>query len=84
MATCKDCIHYEVCRYMAQPDIVFNGCVKFKNKSDLTEIVRCKECKHWEAYEEDERYGECFMLCRNANGNDFCSYGEKKESEGEI
>lgn len=46
-------------------------------KSDIVEVVRCKDCKHWWlgdrcsylASYPDEPY---------MNADDFCSYGEKK------
>ena len=45
-------------------------------KEQATEIVRCKDCKHW-----DNIYnGYCYRL--NALGmkpDDFCSLGERKE-----
>lgn len=50
---------------------------KIKGKSDVVEVVRCKDCKHWWlgdrcsylASYPDEPY---------MNADDFCSYGEKK------
>lgn len=51
---------------------------------DLVEVVRCKDCKWWEA----RTYGGCIGKCENPlNGlvseylddEDFCSYGERKE-----
>ena len=42
-------------------------------------VVRCKDCKHFVAPQGvpccDNFYGLGFP---NANGNDFCSYGERK------
>ena len=42
---------------------------------EVQKLVRCKECKHWRGY------------CGHLNGlmnpeeDDFCSVGERKESE---
>lgn len=53
-----------------------NGIVA--QKTLVTELVRCKECK-W--YKQSEAF------CENGNGlwqagdDCFCSYGERKESE---
>ena len=52
--TCKDCIYYEdMCKeYLAEcvehgeADRFFNPCVKFKNKADFVEVVRCGQCKY--------------------------------------
>ena len=43
-------------------------------------IVRCKECKHWvQTYEYIRRCAE--MGGTPTKADDFCSYGERKESE---
>lgn len=42
-------------------------------KPDLVEVVRCKDCA--------KRYKQCFD--KVLNDNDFCSLGERKESEVE-
>lgn len=53
----------------------------------LVEVVRCRECRHSSLPSGfTQRYGEpgtlsChFGPCnrRNVNGNDFCSYGQRK------
>jgi hypothetical protein len=50
----------------------------------LTDIVRCKECKHWKDYEchcesasTDHEGGASYSLDRDAN--DYCSFGERSE-----
>lgn len=45
------------------------------------EIVRCKECKHYDGddYGEPTRY--CVWHGSPIMPDDFCSYGERKESE---
>ena len=49
---------------------------------DAVEVVRCKDCKHWEKDGSDDPEG----MCTNPDGldnyaycTDFCSYGERKE-----
>ena len=37
--------------------------------SDVVEVVRCKDCKHW-------RGGDCFRI-ELTKPSDFCSYGER-------
>ena len=43
---------------------------------DAVEVVRCKDCKHWDAdlYWCDKKWGRMF-------DNDYCSYGERKSNE---
>ena len=45
--------------------------------ADVVEVVRCRDCKHWE-HEEDVDF-----VCKRHYGyrlsTDFCSYGERKE-----
>ena len=40
---------------------------------DVVSIVRCHECKHWMKMD-----GKCFP---NADYNDFCSNGERKDND---
>lgn len=43
---------------------------------DAVEVVRCWECKH--------RYGipgQPNIVCSQMHGDDFCSYGERKEGD---
>ena len=58
--------------------------------ADVVEVVRCRECRHSSLPSGfTQRYGEpgtlsChFWPCnrRNVNGNDFCSYGQRKEAD---
>lgn len=81
--TCKDCIHVDVCEEWHNQEMQ-RACYYgeyFKNKADIVEVVRCKDCKY------------CFdaimggMWCEHpdnimplgSNPDDFCSYGERKE-----
>lgn len=96
MATCKDCVHCDVCDMPIITDGRKNAsnCKKFKNKADFVEVVRCGECKHFGC-----RYkgilGEDVGYCYNNENNgfpflyegrpcmratDFCSCGERKET----
>lgn len=40
-------------------------------------LVRCRECKWW----ADAEDYDCRIHSGAFGGNDFCSYGERKESE---
>lgn len=90
MATCKDCLHYEVCstfeslvlRILLCGEKADKRCGLFKAKSEYVKAVRCGECTKWDAHEGDE-YGTC------ANGeyisrNDYCSLGERKTDNEQV
>lgn len=61
--------------------------------ADVVEVVRCKDCKKWEHYENTSGAGYCHnkkycftygtMLDREFTPitmpDDYCSYGERKE-----
>ena len=63
-----------------------------ETKPDLVEVVRCKDCKHWEVFmltDKSRNYGCCKHTydrfseetSRHRHKTDFCRYGERKESE---
>ena len=50
---------------------------------DAVEVVRCRDCKHYEIHkpkvlENCERNGYIIPM----KPNDFCSYGERKDDDG--
>lgn len=49
---------------------------------DAVEVVRCKDCRHWDCYGGDDAHkGDCMELVGLDScvyENDFCSYGERK------
>ena len=46
---------------------------------DAVEVVRCKDCKHFEAPQGVPVCGNFFGLgFPNPDGSDFCSYGERR------
>ena len=61
---------------------------------DAVEVVRCEKCKHavwdeetkmWrcvESAEYDEEMGGYFGVCEYHYGDFFCSYGKRKDSDG--
>ena len=77
MATCKDCIHEEICDMPIITDGRKNAsnCKHFKNKADFVEVVRCSECAH--ANNHPLRC-ICHRFHTDVNENGFCSYGEKR------
>ena len=53
--------------------------------ADVVAVVRCRECKHCEAWKN--RYSgfeglNCNLLCADISPDDFCSYGERREEDG--
>lgn len=44
---------------------------------DAVEVVRCKDCKH-----KDGMPGQPNIVCWQMHDDDFCSYGERKEGDG--
>ena len=50
---------------------------------DALEVVRCKDCKHWEkSWIEGVSRGRCVGgIPRKSLPDDFCSYGERREGE---
>ena len=51
---------------------------------DAVEVVRCKECKHWDK-EPDEREGCCFGIADGGmltDPDEFCSRGERRADDG--
>ena len=77
MATCKDCLHNEICDILINTNrtINANNCANFKNKADYVEVVRCKDCTEW--IEHDQ---ECFHWY-GFKENDFCSHGIRKQNK---
>lgn len=78
MATCcGDCMHNAVCEI----DGYIDKCKHFKNKANFVELIRCKECKHW-----NNGYCEGIPFCGDdasyieTEETDFCSYGERKDT----
>lgn len=53
--------------------------------ADVTPVVRCKDCRHWNRLDVEDENKRYFcnvdgMWCKPARSkNDFCSYGERKE-----
>ena len=54
MATCKECLHYDVCLYLIDAKIygytdenIFEPCQKFKDKSKYVEQKRGKWKERW-------------------------------------
>ena len=53
---------------------------ELKQDGDFVLVTRCKDCKSFTADKENFR---CWIHCANVQEDDFCSYAEPKEIEGE-
>ena len=85
MATCKDCIHYDVCyhiehygRHMETEE----PCGGFKNKADHAEVIKCVKCK----FADDSCAYGLVCICEHGgmqgtivSKRDYCSCGTPKE-----
>ena len=60
--------------------------IKLEKRVDLVPVVRCKDCKGSEVFQNDSsgvmaRYCKAFTLKRIVADDDYCSYGERKDDE---
>lgn len=47
---------------------------------DAVEVVRCRDCVYWASgAKEDESWEYCYWFESEIDGNEFCSYGERKD-----
>lgn len=87
MATCKDCLHFFICRKERNREFweeqgAEYGCKDFKDKTRFVEVVPCEKC----IYKDDcarqmTHTTRDYVLEQNIstyNKVDFCSYGERK------
>lgn len=90
MASCYDCIHCGACSDAGDSGFSslkedVSGCKHFKNKVDVVEVVRCKDCKHRETFKcpmfsfEYQEWTDDYQTTDLTEDNGFCQYGEKKQ-----
>lgn len=68
----------------ALEEAIDNRIAEMKQDGDFVLVTRCKDCKYW----QDNNNGYPHPDCRWSNNetpdaDDFCSYAEQKEIEGE-
>ena len=84
MATCKDCFHYDNCSDWIPPNELLQaikpkGCKHFKNKADVVEVIRCKNCiKHGTDDCIVNRKRDLMRHRTTTKAVGFCSEGERK------
>ena len=50
---------------------------------DAVPVVRCRDCKYWENGKDYEPYCNHWgNMMTDTNPDDFCSYGERKDGDG--
>ena len=80
MVECNKCVHYSICSHYKDHRY---ECSFFMNDKNTVEVVRCKDCKNFCAYEGEEHKGDCAELVGLEScvyEDDFCSYGERKDN----
>ena len=85
METCKECIHSSVCPPYNTPNDEYpniGDCPHFKDKADLVEVVRCKDCDNLEVgknsqycTEHSDGWGDNLVYVED---DDYCSFGIRK------
>lgn len=71
---------------ISDEDIIFEGMLVDAPTIDAVPVVRCKDCKGSEVFQNDSsgvmaRYCKAFTLKRMVADDDYCSYGERKDDE---
>lgn len=87
MASCKECFYYDVCQ--CDESTIggdYEGCVQivcafFEYKSNIAKVVRCEDCLNWSVIDPVGNGGWCEKMDNGTIYNDFCSYGERRETE---
>jgi len=79
-----DCIHYSevqdmnatvpCCDFYEFGNTPCKDCKRYYSKKDLVAIVRCEDCKKF-------RNNLCRKFMVSTELTDYCSYGERKETE---
>ena len=80
-----------LCRVIMEDD--FKKAIRKMPKgiiADAVEVVWCKDCKHWKpsgskagnSFSDMEYIGGCEFSNYYRRESDFCSYGERKEGDG--
>ena len=90
---CENCIYHKNCQFIASHKFAYihgqiSGCTAFEDKSNYVQVVRCKDCKHFEQmYDLRNGWKLHFGLCllktnhrhdEQVNCDYFCGDGEKR------
>lgn len=87
MATCKDCVHYDICIFHHKGN-ENEQCLNFKNKVNVVSVVRCANCRHRKKgvfrAVDNLVYWKCKLHNDEILLTDYCSYGERSADNGKI
>ena len=90
--TCKDCIYRAMCykqeHYGYGYEYNEKPCEMFKNKADVVEVVRCKDCAYYvplgDAYEyKGKKAMHCILRASCTGDNYYCADGMRKEKDND-
>lgn len=62
-----------------RPESEFARIIDCIPSADVVEIVRCKDCEYWDS--KEKVCNHCWGGLENCSENEFCSRGERKETE---
>lgn len=87
--TCLNCLYFPMCKNIAagEKTITSEVCEVFTSSTDMVEVVRCKDCKHFSKVGVSHggtEWGQChcvYVSRLSCESDDFCKHGEEKESE---
>lgn len=92
--TCGDCIHADICERNLNLDFSRENiawCNSFKDKTDVVEVVRCKNCAKSRPLNPKDPFesvycDECVWCYLRQDGvfeDHFCGDGQRKDGAGE-
>ena len=67
-------------RFIQENGIVYANTLDKFPAVDAVEVVRCKDCKCFKENKDWRRH--CCLFGAIVDGDDFCSYGERKSDDG--
>lgn len=90
---CGSCVHLEACAaWISHGSTLYRDftysvadCPYYQNAADVVEVVRCKDCKHYDKHgykicalhsEQPDQFGAGVNIYMESD--DFCSYGERR------
>lgn len=80
LATARDGYHSDFGRSMADLTSL-REVIEDTPTADVVEVVRCKDCQHYEADIIAGQIGYCNEHQKGMYEQNFCSYGKRKEGE---
>jgi len=79
---CVNCFHKAVCAGYENMGVVW--CEGYANATDVVEVVRCKDCVHYDKGENDsEAWEYCKVLAKDVFDDFFCKLGKRRANDGD-